>query len=113
MIISKQLTRIASFVKSTKGSTDREANVAAQLIGAEILKNTMISDYMADKALEAARKLIFKLDWPQQSITYNNTHYYATGKKGTRRIDGVAVAEYENDNGQRLWLGSDGNVEED
>ena len=46
-------------------------------------------------------------------VAHGDGHYYKTSKEGTRRKDGVPTAEYQGSNDRRLWLGLDGQIEED
>ena len=53
-----------------------------------------------------------QIAWPQMVI-HGDGHYYKTGKEGIRRKDGCPTAEYEASKGRRLWLGLDGEIDED
>ena len=46
-------------------------------------------------------------------VIHGDGHYYKTGKEGLRRKDGCPTAEYEASKGRRLWLGLDGEIDED
>jgi hypothetical protein len=50
--------------------------------------------------------------WPP-TVIHDNQRYCTTGKDGLRRSDEMPSAEYEADNGRRLWLGIDGVVMHD
>jgi hypothetical protein len=43
-------------------------------------------------------------------LVFEGKRYVATGKLGTRVVDGVQAAEYEAGDAARVWLGRDGRV---
>jgi hypothetical protein len=46
-------------------------------------------------------------------VVHGDGHYYKTGKEGIRRGDGFPTAEYQATKERRLWLGPDGQIDED
>jgi hypothetical protein len=57
-------------------------------------------------------QFLVQVTWPT-TVIHDDQRYCETGKEGVRRSDGMPSAEYEADNGRRLWLGLDGVVVED
>jgi hypothetical protein len=53
-----------------------------------------------------------QISWPR-TVSHDGGNYRKTGKEGVRRSDGLPAAEYEADQGRRLWLGLDGRIERD
>lgn len=57
-------------------------------------------------------RLHVQIGWPQR-VSHESGMFRKTGKEGVRRSDGLPAAEYEADQGRRLWLGLDGRIESD
>ena len=57
-------------------------------------------------------RLHVQITWPPR-VSHDGGLYCKTGKEAVRRSDGLPAAEYEADQGRRLWLGLDGRVESD
>ena len=53
-----------------------------------------------------------QIAWPQ-TVSYEGSRYFKTGKEGTRFKDGMPSAEYQAEKRRRLWLGLDGAMARD
>ena len=69
-------------------------------------------EQIADGRARCHCRFHVEIGWPKM-VVHGDGHYYKTGKEGIRRKDGLPSAEYQANKERRLWLGLDGQIEED
>ena len=69
-------------------------------------------DQIADGKTRYDCRFHVQIAWPPM-VAHEGCRYFRTGKEGVRLSDGMPSAEYQAENGCRLWLGCDGVVRED